>query len=150
MRIKNYVNYGMCVYQSCVTENDAFKLGDVVINFENQIGVIIQVHTPDEFRTDMFGNASSSEIRMAKIEEVELYRPNIMKEGKFIHNELSYTAVRSKEKFGSKLFITTDVFHEKSGEKVCTFPYFVRQPRYGSKSIMINGWKHPIKQWMKT
>ena len=86
MRIENYVNYGMCIYESTVTGKDAFRLGDVVINDDNEIGVVIQVHSPDEFRTDMFGNSSSGEVRMATDAEIQLYRPLISYQGKFRHN----------------------------------------------------------------
>ena len=85
MNIKNYINYGMCIYESNVTGKDDYRLGDVVINKENEIGVIIQMHESNEFRTDMFGNASTSEVRLATDEEVGQYRPNILEEGNFKH-----------------------------------------------------------------
>ena len=49
-------------------------LGDVVINEHNEIGVIIQIHEEGEYRTDMFGNCSISEIRPATLEEITKYR----------------------------------------------------------------------------
>ncbi len=85
MNLKNYINYGMCIYESHVTGLDKYKLGDVVINDENEIGVIIQMHSQDEFRTDMFGNTSTGEVRIATEVEIYLYRPNILKEGNFKH-----------------------------------------------------------------
>lgn len=89
MNIPNYVNYGMCIYESQVTGLDKYKLGDVVIDDQNDIGVVIQVHSQDEFRTDMFGNASAREVRMATDEEISLYRPDILKQGTFKHNKKS-------------------------------------------------------------
>ena len=83
--IENYLNYGMCEYNNTISDKDMYNLGDVVINSENEIGVIIQIHSSDEFRCDMFGNCSSNEIRPALISEINLYRPNIYNEGTFKH-----------------------------------------------------------------
>jgi len=88
MNIKNYINYGMCIYDNTITENDAYKLGDVVINDEYEIGVIIQIHTPNEFRTDMFGNSSSGEVRKATDMHIKRFRPNILNEGAFEHKTI--------------------------------------------------------------
>lgn len=85
MRIENYVNYGMCIYESAVTGKDAYQLGDVVINQYNEVAVVIQVHSPVEFRGDMFGNFSDSEVRFATDREIKLYRPTILQEGDFKH-----------------------------------------------------------------
>jgi len=85
MKIANYINYGMCIYENKLSCNDKYKLGDVVINDDKFIGVIIQIHSRSEFRTDMFGNTSDSETRIASDEEINQYRPNILKEGKFKH-----------------------------------------------------------------
>lgn len=85
MRIENFGSYGCAVYRSSVTCKDAYRLGDVVINSEKEIGVIIQVHEPGEFRADMFGNVSASEIRLATDEEINQHRPDILKQGTFYH-----------------------------------------------------------------
>jgi len=87
MEISNYLFYGLCEYNNTITDADDFKLGDVVINDQNEIGVIIQVHSDCEFRTDMFGNTSSDEIRLATSQEVETFRPNVINEGTFIHKK---------------------------------------------------------------
>lgn len=87
MRINNYINYGMCKYENNISPFDAYKLGDVVINKENEIGVVIQIHDPNDFRTDMFGNASASEVRRATDEEIKKYRQNIHNEGNFTHKK---------------------------------------------------------------
>lgn len=86
MRLENYVSYGMCLYDNHISKNDTFKLGDVVINNDDEIGVIIQVHSPLEFRTDMFGNTSDEEVRLATDTEIAAYRPNILQEGNFDHS----------------------------------------------------------------
>jgi len=88
MNLQNYINYGMCIYENTISQNDAFKLGDVVINEYDEIGVIIQVHSPNEFRTDMFGNTSSSEVRLAESILINKLRPNLHKEGRFKHKAL--------------------------------------------------------------
>ena len=88
MNIKNYINYGMCIYENNISAKDDYKLGDVVINKENEIGVIIQMHSTGDFRTDMFGNASSSEVRLSTEDEIKLYRPKIWDEGTFNHNKV--------------------------------------------------------------
>lgn len=75
----------MCLYVSTVTGKDKFKLGDVVINKENEIGVVIQIHGDGDLRTDMFGNEWEGNLRMATNAEIEKYRPNILKQGNFKH-----------------------------------------------------------------
>ena len=76
MNIKNYKDYAAFDYEQSECPN--YNLGDVVINDSNEIGIIIQIHDEDEYRTDEFGNVSSSEIRMATDEEIKKYRPNIL------------------------------------------------------------------------
>lgn len=85
MRQSNYINYGMCIYTNVLSKDDAFQLGDIVINKRNEIGVIIQVHSPHEFRSDMFGNCCTSEIKLATKEQVNAYRPNINNQAHFTH-----------------------------------------------------------------
>ena len=36
MQLKNYLNYGMCIYENNISNNDTYHLGDVVINDENE------------------------------------------------------------------------------------------------------------------
>ena len=81
MNLKNYKDYAAFDYVSF--ENKDYKLGDVVINKENEIGVIIQTHEDGDFRTDMFGNSCSSEVRLASFTEIKKFRPNIKNEGNF-------------------------------------------------------------------
>jgi hypothetical protein len=86
MRIENYVNYGMCIYDNVLSPQDAYQLGDVVINRQNEVGVIIQIHSPEEFRTDMFGNSCTHGVRFATDEEIGKYRPFILTQGHFKHD----------------------------------------------------------------
>lgn len=78
MKVKDYRDYALFDYNSIVGKQDDFQLGDIVINDENKIGVIIQVHEPSEFRVDMFGNCGSDEIRLASEEEVKEYRLELL------------------------------------------------------------------------
>lgn len=57
---------------------DPFQLGDVVINDQNEIGVIIQKHGGNEYRTDMFGNCSISEIKMATDNQISKFRNELL------------------------------------------------------------------------
>ena len=56
----DYRKYAKFDYNSVTSPKDNFRLGDVVYKqYEDgteDIGVIIQVHGNDEYRTDMFGN----------------------------------------------------------------------------------------------
>lgn len=90
MNLSNYKDYAIFDYVNNISEDDDFQLGDVVIrevddagetNYD--IGVIIQVHSKEEFRTDMFGNCDSSQIRLATQFDIDSYRPNLLNEGNF-------------------------------------------------------------------
>jgi len=84
MNLRNYKDYACFDYTSVKSSNH--KLGDVVIKETedgSEIGVIIQIHEETEFRTDMFGNASTSEVRIATKEEIKKFRPNVKSEGSF-------------------------------------------------------------------
>jgi len=83
MNLPNYNNYACFNYEQNISENDEYKLGDVVINDENKIGVIIQMQTPEEFRTDMFGNTDADQVRLATQWEIETFRPEIHEQGNF-------------------------------------------------------------------
>lgn len=84
MNLSNYTDYALFDYESKVSKDDDFQLGDVVIkeldcNGEpaNEIGVIIQVHSKDEFRTDQFGNCTTDELRLATTFEIDSFRPTL-------------------------------------------------------------------------
>lgn len=85
MQIPNYRNYGMCDYNNTFSNAVKFQLGHVVINESKEIGVIIQIHSDDEFRTDMFGNCCAEEIRLATDDEILELRPTVESDGQFVH-----------------------------------------------------------------
>lgn len=87
MNLSNYNDYACFEYENIISGHDDFELGDVVIreidemgDITNDIGIIIQIHSTEEFRTDMFGNCHSSEIRLATQLEIDKLRPNILNE----------------------------------------------------------------------
>ena len=80
MNLKDYRLFACFNYTS--TKCKFHKLGDVVINSENEIGVIIQVHEDQEYRTDMFGNCSRSEIKIATKAQIKEHRPNLLEMNK--------------------------------------------------------------------
>ena len=75
MKVLDYKDFATFDYEQ---NGNISQLGDVVINKENEIGVIIQVHQDSDVRTDMFGNCSQSEIRLATIEEIKEFQPDII------------------------------------------------------------------------
>lgn len=86
MKVKDHLKYRRFDYVS-TDEPTYYELGDIVVKDPHpdysepddkpEIGVVIQVHDKNELRTDMFGNASISEIRIATIEEVLMYRKDL-------------------------------------------------------------------------
>jgi exosome complex RNA-binding protein Csl4 len=81
MTLRNHKEYAAFQYESHMTNECPYVLGDVVINEENEVGVIIQIHDDNEYRTDQFGNTHISQVRMATNEEIQKFRPNILNEG---------------------------------------------------------------------
>lgn len=84
MKVRDHKKFCCFDYES---DNPSFhdhgyRLGDVVTKRleETEIGVVIQIHTDGDIRTDMFGNASPSEVRLSTIEEVERYRDELLED----------------------------------------------------------------------
>jgi hypothetical protein len=82
MRVKNHKDFACMDYNQNESCKDFRKLGQIVYRNEDdndveEIGVIIQVHDNDEFRTDMFGNCCSDEIRLATVSEIKRIRHNL-------------------------------------------------------------------------
>ncbi len=90
MRVKNEKKYACFDYTDGCNgdpEKNIHQRGDVVIkplygydgNTDrevcNEVGVVLQVHDEFELRTDMFGNESVSNLRLATKEEVVEFRP---------------------------------------------------------------------------
>ena len=73
--------YSLFEYESKDLENNAFELGNVVINDRNEIGVIIQLYevSGGDLRTDMFGNYSTDKLRLATDPEIKKFRPELFR-----------------------------------------------------------------------
>lgn len=89
MKVKDHNLFRKFEYENYM-ENKNFQLGEILINidiankvtedFGNPIGVVIQLHTDGDCRTDMFGNTSPSENRLATFDEIQKYRPELVSE----------------------------------------------------------------------
>jgi hypothetical protein len=78
MKVKNHKEFAFTDYNQYPQKEHIFELGEVVINKYNEVGVIIQLHEDLDYRTDMFGNCSESEIRLATLDEIKNYRFDIL------------------------------------------------------------------------
>jgi len=77
INVENHFKFRRFEYVS--ESNDNCQLGVVVYKpSERSIGVVIQTFSDGDFRTDMFGNASASEVRFATLEEIKKYRPDLI------------------------------------------------------------------------
>lgn len=79
----NHLEYSSFEYENVFDKDDQFELGDVVINNETyEIGVIIQCHGNNEYRTDMFGNCSYGgkygNIEKATLLNILINRPKLL------------------------------------------------------------------------
>lgn len=78
MKVQDHNKFRLFEYNNSENHIGFFKLGDVVINKkDNDIGVVIQIHENFEFRTDMFGNSSDDECRLATLHEIQTFRPQL-------------------------------------------------------------------------
>ncbi|WP_314278044.1 hypothetical protein [Capnocytophaga sputigena] len=85
MNLPNFMAYCPMFYQSSGTgiSKNGIALGDVVIDKDNNIGVVIQIKAwEDKVRLDLGQNhiVGDKTIRLATDEEIEKHRPNILKE----------------------------------------------------------------------
>lgn len=87
MKVKDHKLFRLFEYVSLPSKN--FQLGQILINtehlsdlenFGNPIGVVIQTHDDNECRTDMYGNTCTETSRLATLEEIQLYRPDLIKQ----------------------------------------------------------------------
>jgi hypothetical protein len=82
MRVRDHNKFRLFDYNN--HSNDNFELGQIVINIKrwgddgNPIGVVIQTHDDGDCRTDMFGNCSTEEVRLATIEEIKEFREELL------------------------------------------------------------------------
>jgi hypothetical protein len=83
--VLDYRKYALFNYeQAKESENDKYILGHVVIKkSDSEIGVVIQRHGNNEYRTDMFGNCCESEIRLATDEEIKTFRKELVSNCRF-------------------------------------------------------------------
>jgi K+/H+ antiporter YhaU regulatory subunit KhtT len=82
MKVRDHKKFCKFDYESD-TAPHTYELGDVVTKeSENgiEIGVVIQLHEDGDIRTDMFGNASPSEVTMSTIEEIIEFRDELLSE----------------------------------------------------------------------
>jgi hypothetical protein len=82
MKVKDHKKFCCFEYESDMS-NTNFQLGDVVTKVTEdgiEIGVVIQLHDDGDFRTDMFGNASPSEVTLSTMDEVEKYRNELLED----------------------------------------------------------------------
>jgi len=84
MNKANHRDFAMCDYNQNPDSTDKFKLGDVVVKDTEdgiEIGVIIQCHGNNEYRTDMFGNCcydkKYGDIEKASITQILMNRPSL-------------------------------------------------------------------------
>lgn len=60
------------------------QLGQILIDPKtNEIGVIIQTHSDDECRTDMFGNCDANEVCFATLQEIKEHRSELISDETF-------------------------------------------------------------------
>lgn len=82
MKVKDHKKFCCFDYESDMN-NTNFQLGDIVTKESEdgvEIGVVIQLHDDGDFRTDMFGNASRSEVTLSTMVDVELYRNELLED----------------------------------------------------------------------
>ncbi len=107
MKVLNYTDFAAFNY---IQSGDISQLGNIVINRYNEIGVIIQVHEDTDIRTDMFGNCSLNEIRLATLEEIEKFQPDIINHlTKSIPKFTKYIAVAIKDNYWVALSKPCDI-----------------------------------------
>jgi hypothetical protein len=91
MKVLNHKEFCYFDYESEVNPNK-YQLGDILYkeytdennytgeNQEPEIGVVIQTFDDGDVRTDMWGMCSESEVSLATLEQVDLYRPNLIQQ----------------------------------------------------------------------
>jgi hypothetical protein len=108
MKVKDHLKFSRFDYKSDMS-NTSFQLGDVVTKVSEdgtEIGVVIQLHEDGDFRTDMFGNASPSEVTLSTVIEVTLFRKELLEDIVF---ELTLEQTR-------KLFLSGGLFERETIE----------------------------------
>ena len=86
LRVKNHKEFCHFEYES--ETSPTYQLGDVLTKDYSklyddseqgiEVGVVIQTFEDGDFRTDMWGMSSESEVSPSTILEIKKYRPKIM------------------------------------------------------------------------
>lgn len=81
LKVKNHDKYRLFNYEN--EPSTTYQLGDVLLKkYEGdqspEIGVVIQTFADGDFRTDMWGMSSYSEVVPAKLSDVKEYRPDLL------------------------------------------------------------------------
>jgi len=80
--VVNHNEYRLFEYENNPSKKDKFILGEVVKQ-NGEIGVIIQCHGNNEYRTDMFGNCcfnkKNSNLTKADVKSIKRLRPELLK-----------------------------------------------------------------------
>lgn len=87
LKVKNHKEFCFFEYES--ETSPTYQLGDVLTKdysklYEDsepdnvEVGVVIQTFDDGEFRTDMWGMSSESEVSPSTILEIKKYRPKLM------------------------------------------------------------------------
>jgi hypothetical protein len=83
LQVKDHNKFRMFEYENERPPMSGYKLGDVLLkegqdNDRTEIGVVIQTFSDGDFRTDMWGVSSISEVSPANLSDVKKYRPNLV------------------------------------------------------------------------
>lgn len=81
LKVNDHNSYRHFDYEN--EPSTTYQLGDVLLNeYEGdqspEIGVVIQTFADGDFRTDMWGMSSYSEVSRAKLSDVKEYRPDLL------------------------------------------------------------------------
>lgn len=120
LTVKNYMDF--CYFEYKSANSTIYSLGDVVKK-DNEIGVIIQIHSEHEYRTDTWGNCSSSEIEPATAMDLiylsfgNQILPHLGKFGKFFREDNSPKYLRIYDNDGASFDRITAVFTRKYNDE---------------------------------
>ena len=106
MNLPNFMAYCPTFYQSTGTgiSKNGIALGDVVIDKDNNVGIVIQIKAwEDKVRLDLGENhiVGDNTVRLATDEEIAKYRPNILKENFNEEKFKKYEVVSIEQQWGN-------------------------------------------------
>jgi hypothetical protein len=83
LKVKDHNKYRLFDYEN--EPSNTYQLGDVLLKKNEdedsdrpEIGVVIQTFSDGDFRTDMWGMSSYSEVLRAKLSDVKEFRPDLL------------------------------------------------------------------------